>query len=105
MFECASFTFSLGLRSLDKDDVLQTHNSLIQMQELLLTHSPSSFSASHSDDSDAASAPKASARGSDVTLVASLEQLLSSHSDVVHDVLAAGDPTLYKALFVSMKDP
>ena len=93
------------MRSLDKDDVLQTHNSLIQMQELLLTYSPSSFSASHCDGADAVSAPKTSFRGSDVSLVASLEQLLSSHSDVVNDVLVAGDPTLYKALFTSTKDP
>ena len=95
----------LGLRALDKDDVIQTHNSLIQMQELLSAHSPSSLFSSYSDDSDAASAPKSSSvRATDATLVASLEQLINSHSDVVHDVLAVGDPTLYKALFTPAKD-
>ncbi len=97
--------FYAALRSLDKDDVLHTHNSLIQIQELLLTHSPSSFKTSHYDDSDVVSAPKTSVRGSDATLIASLEQLLNSHSNVVHDVLAAGDPALYKPLFTSAKDP
>ena len=97
--------FHAALRSLDKDDVLHTHNSLIQIQELILTHSPSSFTPSHYDDSDVISAPKTSVRGSDATLIASLEQLLNSHSNVVHHVLAAGDPALYKPLFTSAKDP
>ncbi len=84
-----SVDISPGLRALDKDDVIQTHNSLIQMQELL---------------SAPASKSSVLGSGSDTTLVASLEQLLSSHSDVVHDVLDSGDVTLYKALFTSAKD-
>jgi hypothetical protein len=101
-----SVDISPGLRALDKDDVIQTHNSLIQMQELLSAHTPTSFLLSHSEDADPAPAPKSSVlgSGSDTTLVASLEQLLSSHSDVVHDVLDSGDVTMYKALFTSAKD-
>jgi hypothetical protein len=94
----------LGLRALDQDDVVQTHNSLFHMQELLVSHSPSSFNVSHSDDSDAVCASRTMGRGSDTSLIASMEQLLNSHSDVVHNVLAAGDPTLYKALFTSQKE-
>ena len=104
LFQRVCFSHCIGLRALDKDDVLHTHNSLIQMQELLLSHTPSSFMASHFDDSDAAFAPKTPVRGSDSTLVASLEQLLNSHSNVVNDALVAGDVTLYKALFASAKD-
>ena len=101
-----SVDISPGLRALDKDDVIQTHNSLIQMQELLSAHTPTSFLLSHSEDADPAPASKSSVlgSGSDTTLVASLEQLLSSHSHVVHDVLDSGDVTLYKALFTSAKD-
>jgi len=99
----SSLNFS-GLRALDKDDVVQTRNSLIGMQELLLTHSPSSFIASQSDDSDTVTPLSTSVRGSDAPLVASLEQLLNSHADNLHDVMVAADPTLYKALFSSTKD-
>jgi hypothetical protein len=106
IFACPSVDICPGLRALHKDDVIQTHNSLIQMQELLSAHTPTSFLMSHSEDVDPAPAPKSSVlgSGSDTTLVASLEQLLSSHSDVVHDVLDSGDVTMYKALFTSAKD-
>ncbi len=94
----------LGLRALDQDDVIQTHTSLVCMQELLVTHTPSSFLVSQSDDSDHVSVSRTSGHGSDASLVASMEQLLHSHSDVLHNVLVAGDPTLYKALFNPSKE-
>ena len=66
------------------------------MQELLATQTPSAFLVTHSDDSDAATASRASVRGSDASLVLSMEQLLFiSHSDVVNNVLVADDPTMY----------
>ena len=74
------------------------------MQELLATQTPSAFLVSHSDDSDVATASRALVRGSDASLVLSMEQLLISHSDVVNNVLVAGDPTLYKALFTPSKE-
>ncbi len=90
-----------GLRALDQDDVVQTYNSLVHMQELLVTHAPSSFLVSHPDGSDAVSASRTFGHGSDASLVVPMQTLLNSHSDVVQNVLAAGDPTLYKALFTS----
>jgi len=97
-------TFS-GLRALDKDDVVQTRTSLIGIQELLLTHTPSSFVVSHSDDSDTSVTALAHAhlaRGSDAPFVATLEQLLNSHSDVVSDVLASGAVMLVVVVMIMM---